>query len=224
MPRAVAQLIAEMAEMNAYIGGLVGAHRAAPRNSLLSRLISQHDDELSDAELVGIGSLLLIAGHETTSNMLSMGTLLLLRHPDQLAAVRDAPEAVVPAVEEMLRYLSVVHSPMPRFATRDLELGGKRIRAGDIVETSLVTANRDEALAGDHPERFDISRKPGPHVAFGHGAHECIGQQLARLEMQIAFPALLRRFPGLKLAVPFEEVRYRRESTVYGVRELPVTW
>ncbi|MBB6170000.1 cytochrome P450 [Nocardiopsis mwathae] len=220
----VTEFIAGMAEMNAYIGGLVAAHRTTPDESLLSRLVREHGDELSDEELTGIGALLLIAGHETTANMLSLGALLLLRHPDQLAAVRDDPDAVAPAVEEMLRYLSVVHAPMPRYATQDMEFGGRRIGAGDIVETSLAAANRDEGLVAGDPDRFDITRKPVAHVAFGHGPHQCIGQQLARLEMHLAFPALLRRFPGLRLAVPFEEVRYRRESTVFGVRELPVAW
>ena len=180
-------------------------------------------DDLSTDELIGIAGLLLIAGHETTSNMLGLGTLALLRHPDQLALVRDDPAAVAPAVEELLRFLGIVHSGIPRTTTRDVEVGGVAIPADSLVILALATANRDPRFLADG-DRLDVTRDAAGHVAFGHGVHHCLGAPLARMEMRIAFPALLRRFPGLALAVPFDEVGFRAFHFIYGLRSLPVTW
>lgn len=208
-------------ESRRYMGELVDRARRDPGDDMIGMLLREHGDDITRAELVGIASLLLIAGHETTANMIGLGTLALLRAPDQLARVRDDPDAVVPAVEELLRYLSVVHSGVPRLVTRDTEIAGQPVAAGDLVVLSLPSANRDPALAGDD---LDVTRAVAPHVAFGHGVHHCLGAPLARMEMAVAFPALLRRFPALALAVPFDEVEFRSATVVHGLRALPVTW
>ncbi|MFF4625528.1 cytochrome P450 [Nonomuraea jabiensis] len=215
--------LANAIAMNAYMGGLVAVQRSDPGENILGMLVRQHGDDLSDEDLTGIGNLLLIAGHETTANMLGLGTLLLLRHPDQLALVRDDPTVVNGAVEEMLRYLSIVNNGVIRTATEEFTLAGQVIRKGERVVMSLPAANRDPALLSE-PDRFDVTRRPSAHVAFGHGIHQCLGQQLARMELRIALPALLRRFPGLRLAVPYEDLRYRVLAPVNGVLSLPVAW
>lgn len=206
-----------------YMGGLVARAQASPGDDMLGMLVREHGDDLSTDELIGIAGLLLVAGHETTSNMLGLGTLALLRHPEQLAKVRDDPAAVEPAVEEMLRWLSIVHSGIPRTTTTEVEIDGHTIPAGAAVVCSLPAANRDPAFIED-PERLDITRGAPGHVAFGHGVHHCLGAPLARMEMRTAFPALLRRFPGLALAVPDDQVDFRSYHVVYGLRSLPVTW
>jgi cytochrome P450 len=207
----------------AYMESLVARAKREPGEDMLGMLVREHADEITDDELVGIGNLLLIAGHETTSNMLGLGTLALLRHPEQLAIVRDDPAAAAPAVEELLRWLTIVHSGVVRTATADVELAGHTIPAGDLVVCSLPTANRDPELIRD-PETLDVTRGAAGHVAFGHGVHHCLGAPLARMEMRIAFPALLRRFPGLALDVPFEEVPFRAFHFIYGLQALPVRW
>jgi cytochrome P450 len=208
-------------DSRAYMRTLVVAARADPGEDLLGMLVRKHGDDVTDDELVGIGSLLLVAGHETTSNMLSLGLLALLRHPAQLALVRDDPAAAGPAVEELLRYLSVVHTGVARTARVDLELAGQPIAAGDLLLCSLPSVNR---AVGERPDELDVARGAPGHVAFGHGVHHCIGAPLARMELRIALPALLRRFPDLALAVPDEEPAYRELHTAYGVHALPVTW
>jgi cytochrome P450 len=201
----------------------VNRARTAPGDDMLGMLVREHGDELSNDELVGVGLLLLIAGHETTANMLGLGTLALLCHPEQLARVRDDPTAVEPAVEELLRWLSIVPAGILRTTTTEVTLAGHTLPAGALVAASLVAANRDPALLED-PERLDITRGALGHLAFGHGVHHCLGAPLARMEMTIAFPALLRRFPQLALAVPFEEVGFRPHHFIYGLQSLPVIW
>lgn len=210
-------------ESREYMTGLVTRAQAAPGEDMLGMLVREHGDDLSTAELTGIASLLLVAGHETTSNMLGLGTLALLRHPDQLATLRDDPAAVEPGVEELLRWLSIVHSGVPRTTTTDVEIAGHTIPAGEQIVLALPGANRDSTLV-DEPDRLDISRGAPGHVAFGHGVHHCLGAPLARMEMRIAFPALLRRFPELALATSFEQVDFRSFHVVYGLHSLPVTW
>ena len=178
----------------AYMTTLVQRSRQQPGEDILGMLVREHGDELTDDELVGIAGLLLLAGHETTSNMLGLGTLALLRHPEQLATVRDDPDAVGPAVEELLRWLSIVQTAIPRITTADVEIAGVRIPAGQLVFASLPSGNRDPDFI-DSPEVLDIRRGAPGHLAFGHGVHHCLGAPLARMEMRIAFPALLRRFP-----------------------------
>jgi cytochrome P450 len=210
-------------EGRAYMAALVAGARRNPGEDMLGMLVREHGDELTDDELRGIASLLLLAGHETTSNMLGLGTLALLRHPDQLEAVRDDPDAVAPAVEELLRWLSIVHSAIPRITTTDVEIAGVPIPAGELVFASLPSGNRDPDVI-DSPEVLDIRRGAIGHLAFGHGVHHCLGAPLARMEMRIAFPALLRRFPNLALAEDFSDVQFRSFHFIYGLRSLEVTW
>jgi cytochrome P450 len=206
-----------------YMAGLVAGARRDPGDDMLGMLVREHGAELTDNELIGIASLLLLAGHETTSNMLGLGTLALLRHPEQLATVREDPDAAVPAVEELLRYLSIVHSTIPRITTTEVEVAGVRIPAGELVFLSLPSGNRDPGFI-DAPEILDVRRGAPGHLAFGHGVHHCLGAPLARMEMRIAFPALLRRFPNLALAKPLSEVQFRRFHFIYGLQALDVTW
>ncbi|AXI77201.1 cytochrome P450 [Peterkaempfera bronchialis] len=212
-------------ELWAYMLGLVAAKRDHPDDTLLGTLIRDGDPDapLGDAELAGLGRLLLVAGHETTANMLALGTYALLCHPEQLRALREDPELVDRAVEELLRYLTIVQFGTVRVAREDVEVGGRLIRAGETVVASLASANRDPEHFPD-PDELDLARPPAQHVAFGHGIHQCLGQQLARVEMKIAYPALLRRFPALDLAVPPGRVPMRDDMFIYGVHRLPVTW
>jgi cytochrome P450 len=210
-------------ESRAFMREQVTRAQAAPGEDLLGMLVREHGDELTDDELVGIALLLLVAGHETTANMLGLGTLALLRHPDQLARVRDEPASVEPAVEELLRWLSIVPQGILRTTTTQVTLAGHTIPAGELVAASLVAANRDRTLVED-PDRLDITRGALGHMAFGHGVHHCLGAPLARMEMTTAFPALLRRFPHLGLAVPFDQVGFRPHHFIYGLQSLPVTW
>jgi cytochrome P450 len=210
-------------ENREYMSALVAQAQADPGEDMLGMLVREHGHDLTTDELIGIGELLLIAGHETTSNMLGLGTLALLQHPDQLELVRDDPAAVAPAVEELLRWLGIVHSGIPRNTTQDVELGGVVIPADSLVILALAAANRDPRFHDDG-DRLDVTRDAAGHVAFGHGLHHCLGAPLARMEMQIAFPALLRRFPGLAPAVPFEEIGFRAFHFVYGLHALRVTW
>jgi cytochrome P450 len=200
-----------------YIGELVLAKRAIPADDLLGDLVTS---DLSDAELAGVGAFLLAAGLDTTANMIALGTFALLSHPEQLHALRADPGL---AVEELLRYLSVAHTGV-RAALEDVELDGQVIRAGESVTLSVQAANRDPAKFAD-PDTLDLGRKATGHLAFGHGIHQCLGQQLARVELRVALPALFARFPALRLAVPAGDVPVRGpEAGVYGVHRLPVTW
>jgi cytochrome P450 len=211
------------AESRTYMGELVDRARTEPGDDMLGMLVREHGDDLARSELIGIASLLLIAGHETTANMLGLGTLALLRAPEQLALVRDEPGAVAPAIEELLRFLSVVHSGIPRTVRRDTTVGDVPVAAGEVLVLSLPAANRDPA-AVEHPDDLDVTRTIAPHVAFGHGVHHCLGAPLARAEMAVAFPALFRRFPTLAPGIPFEEIEFRSATIVHGLRALPVTW
>nr|WP_049566978.1 cytochrome P450 [Nonomuraea sp. SBT364] len=217
------QRVAAQREDRAYMAGLVDRAQADPGEDMLGMLVREHGDDLSTDELVGVAGLLLLAGHETTSNMLALGTLALLRHPGQLALIREDPALVEPAVEEMLRWLSIVHSLPPRTTTAEVEIAGHVIPAGSLVVCSLPAANRDPAFVDD-PGILDITRGAAGHVAFGHGVHHCLGAPLARMEMRVAFPALLRRFPALAVADPREQADFRASSLVYGLRTLRVTW
>ncbi|NUR89751.1 MAG: cytochrome P450, partial [Nonomuraea sp.] len=215
--------LAARQEDRAYMADLVARAQADPGEDLLGTLVREHGTDLSTDELIGIAGLLLLAGHETTANMLALGTLALLRHPYQSAAIRDDPALVEPAVEELLRWLTVVQVLPPRTTTAEVEIAGRSVPAGALVVCALPAANRDSALVED-PDRLDVTRGAPGHVAFGHGVHHCLGAPLARMEMRIAFPALLRRFPALALADPEAEPDFRRFSAVYGVHTLPVTW
>ncbi|MGW6442128.1 cytochrome P450 [Lentzea sp. NPDC055074] len=208
-------------ELRQFMRGLVLAKRENPGDDLLSGLV--RDTDLDDNELTGIANLLLIAGHETTANMLALGTFALLEHPGEFAKLRDDPELVENAVEELLRYLSIISMGVSRHAKEDVEIGGVTVRAGETVVVSVPAVNRDDSQYDD-PHALLVDRPRGHHVAFGHGIHQCLGQQLARVEMAVGFTELLRRLPTLKLAVPASEVPLRTDMSIYGVHELPVTW
>ncbi len=209
--------------INRFMRDLVVAKRADPDDAVISGLITSGSG-LTDDELVGISMLLLIAGHETTANMLGLGTFALLQNPEQLQRLRERPELMPDAVEELMRYLSIVGSTgLPRVALEDVELGGAQIQAGQTVLISLPAVNRDPAL-GDRLDELDVTRERTHHVAFGHGIHQCLGQQLARVEMRIGFRSLLDRFPALRLATSPEQVPMRTDMTIYGVHALPIAW
>lgn len=216
----VDEKVAAYTGLTTYLRELVTRKRATPGEDILSDLAA-HDD-LTVEELTGIGFLLLLAGHETTANMLGLGTFALLEHPDQLARLRAEPELLPGAVEEILRHLSVV-DVLFRYATQDIELAGETIREGSTVVVSLLAANHDPQRFDD-PDSLDVGRQARGQLAFGHGVHQCLGQQLARIEMRAGFDRLLRRFPTLELAVPAREVRLKTDMNIYGVHELPVTW
>ncbi|MFC9878750.1 cytochrome P450 [Streptomyces libani] len=210
------------AALRGYIHQLVLAKREKPTDDILSELVQS--GELTDEELSGVGVLLLIAGHETTANMIALSTMCLLQNPEQLAALRADPSLMDGAVEELLRYLTVVQFGVRRTALEDVELHGQQIKEGSMVVASLASGNRDTEHLADDPEALDVGRSHTAHLAFGHGIHQCLGQQLARAELKAALSALLDRFPTLRLAVPVEEVPMRDDMLVYGVHELPVTW
>ncbi|UJB42447.1 cytochrome P450 [Streptomyces sp. A1-5] len=206
--------------LTTYLAQLVTRKRAEPGEDILSDLAL--DDDLAVEELVGIAFLLLLAGHETTANMLALGTFALLEHPEQLAALRAEPDLLPDAVEELLRHLSVADI-FYRYATEDIELAGETIGKGSTVVVALSAANRDPRRFDD-PDTLDVHRRARGHLSFGHGVHQCLGQQLARVEMRAGFGGLLRRFPTLELAVPAGEVKLRTDMSIYGVHALPVTW
>ena len=217
-----------ISESLTYMGELVKQQRKHPGDGLLGMLIRTYGDDIDDRELAGLADGVLIGGHETTASMLALGAIALLQSPEHAAVVRDgAAEAVHRAVEELLRYLTVVQVAFPRFAREDVEVAGQQIKAGEMVLVSLSGANRDPALAPGTDtdlERFDPTRSPTSHYAFGYGIHRCVGSELARMELRIAYPALLRRFPTLRLDRPLSEISFREYSVVFGVEDLPVAW
>ena len=209
-----------------YLDGLMGEKMARPGDDLLSGLVERvRSGELSRRESARMGVLLLIAGHETTANMIALGTLALLEHPEQLALLRDTddPKLVAAAVEELLRYLTIVHNGRRRAALADIEIGGQVIRTGEGMIMPNDLANRDPAAFAE-PDRLDLSRDARRHIAFGFGVHQCLGQPLARMELQVVYGTLYRRIPTLKLAAPVESLSFKHDGSVYGVYELPVTW
>jgi cytochrome P450 len=179
--------------------------------------------ELTLAEAVNLAYQLVQGGHETTANTIALGTLQLLQNPDQLQALIKDPTLAKSAVEEMLRYQTVVQHSIARVAVEDAQVGGEWVRKGEGVFALLVAADHDPE-AFPEPQRFNIQRTERNHLAFGFGVHQCIGQQLARLELQEVFSLLFRRLPTLKLAVPFEQLKFRGMETNFGVEELPVIW
>jgi cytochrome P450 len=199
---------------------LVQRKREKPTDDLLGGLVTDAPD-LTDEELTNMAFLLLGGGLDTTANMLGLGTFALLEHPGQIPAITD-PARVDNAVEELLRYLSVVPGTV-RAALEDVELEGVQIKAGESVTVWILAGNRDPERFAD-PDTLDPTRNTSGHVAFGHGIHQCLGQQLARVEMRVGFPALFRRFPDLALAVAPEDVPLRTDMVIYGVHALPVTW
>ncbi len=204
-----------------FVADLTRRKRGEPGDDMISGLIET--GELTDEEVANMGMLLLVAGHETTANMLGLGTFLLLTRPDQLRLLREDPTLVDNAVEEMMRYLTIIHFGTTRTALEDVEIGGVVVRAGETVSISVPAANRDPERF-ERPDEFDVTRSASGHLGFGHGAHQCLGQQLARIEMRVGYAALFREFPDLRLAVPASEVRMRTDMSIYGVHELPVAF
>lgn len=212
--------------MYAYIQELVQRKEREPGDDLISRMITDYvaTGQLDHATTAMNSVIMMQAGHETTANMIALGTVALLQHPSAFERLgrTDDPALVANVVEELMRYLSIVHSQVDRVATEDLVIGGQLIRAGEFVMMNLPAGNWDTEFVED-PESFDIDRNTRGHLGFGYGVHQCIGANLARVEMQVAFATLARRLPGLKLAVPPEELRFK-EADIYGMKELPVTW
>jgi cytochrome P450 len=213
-------------EMYVYIQELVARKEREPGDDLISRLITDYvaTGQLDYNTVAANGVIMMLAGHETTANMISLGTVALLEHPEVFERLGQTDDVAViaNAIEELLRYLSIVHAQVDRIATEDLVLGGQQIRAGDRLLMNLPAGNWDSEFV-DSPETLDIARIARGHVAFGYGTHQCIGANLARVEMQVAFATLARRLPGLQLAVPPDELRFK-EADIYGMKELPVTW
>jgi cytochrome P450 len=216
----VPEAAAKMAE---YLTKLVASKRATPTEDLLTELVeaTEDGDRLSEEELVGMAFLLMVAGHETTVNLIGNGVLHLLRSPDQLAALRADPDLLPAAVEEILRLDGPVNIATIRFATEPITLGGQDIPAGDFVLVALSSANRDPDKF-TNPDALDLTRPAGGHMAFGHGIHYCVGAPLARLEGQIALGKLIARFPDLTLAAEPDELVWRNSTLMRGLRKLPV--
>jgi cytochrome P450 len=214
--------LAAVQQCHEHMATLVAQHRISPGEGVLGRLVGEHGAEFDDGTLVGLVDLLLLAGYESTSSMIALGTLLLLQNRDQLPLLLDDASVDV-AVEEMLRYLTVAHTTMPRVALKDVTVDGATIAAGDIVLCSLPAANRDPDFTAD-PDRVDLARQFNSHVAFGHGMHRCFGAPLARIQMRVVFQRLFRRLPDLSLAIPVEDVQFRTAMISYGLTSLPVTW
>jgi cytochrome P450 len=207
------------ADMQAYMSELVARLRREPGNGLLGALIRAHGEEMTDAELVATGNLLLLAGHETTSSLIAQSVLLLLERPSARRALLADESSLRGGIEELLRFLTVFHFSLPRTARRDVVVAGTAVAAGDRVLCSFSVANRDARLF-DRPDEFDPSRAAPPHLAFGHGIHFCLGAPLARLEMRIVLPAIFSAFPGMRLA-PGGAV-FREGSLTFGLDALPV--
>jgi cytochrome P450 len=220
------RLVAVMALLN-YMLELLARKEREPGDDLLSRLMTDYvaTGQLSRETAAMNGLIMVQAGHETTASMIALGSLALLQHPDELARLRvtDDPAVVANIVEELMRYLTIVHSLVERVALEDLTIGGQLVHAGDVVLMNLPAGNWDPDFV-DNPDTFDVNRNARGHLGFGYGVHQCIGANLARVELQVAFATLARRLPGLRLAVPLEHLRFQNEKEIYGIHELPVTW
>ena len=216
-------------ELFGFLDELVSAEEAEPGDNLLGRQVTRRgpgggpggDDDHRD--LVSLAFLLLVAGHETTANMISLGVLAVLRDPARLMTAVTDPGRAPAAVEELLRYFSIADTGTGRFSLADTEIGGSLVRAGEGVIVSLLAANHDPVAFPD-PGTLDPGRRIRQHVAFGAGPHQCLGQSLARAELEIVYQTLFRRIPGLRLAVPLDELPVKDDAFVYGLHELPVAW
>ena len=212
-------------ELRSYLDDLVTRKESDPGDDLFGRQIARQRQEgsVDHAGLVSLAFLLLTAGHETTANMISLGVIGLLSHPEHLALLEADPGRMPTVVEELLRYFTIADGVTTRLATEDVDIGGVRIRAGEGVIVSTLSANWDPAVF-ENPAALDPGREGRHHLAFGFGPHQCLGQNLARMELQIVFDTLFRRIPTLRLAVPMEDIPLKTDAVVYGVHELPVTW
>jgi cytochrome P450 len=220
-----AEVRGSLVELFAYLDALIAKKEKAFQDDIISRLVNEqlrpgYVDRLT---LINIIRLLLSAGHQTTQNMTALGIVTLLQHPEQLELIKTNPEVIPGAVEELLRYSSVLHIGARRVALEDIDVNGVMVKSGEGVICSIPAANRDEKLF-PNPDQFDIERDAAGHVAFGFGIHQCLGQVLARMELQVLYGTIFNRLPNLRLAVPFETLRFRHDMFVYGVYELPLAW
>lgn len=213
-------------DLREYLRDLVDRKRVEPADDVISHLIElEGEGALTTDEVLNMLRLLLGAGHETTANMIALGTLALLENPQQLELLRGDPsqQQVAGAVEELLRYLTISHFGRRRIATEDIEIGGRLIRAGEGVVVANDSANRDPDAFPD-PDVLDLTRDARHHLTFGYGIHQCLGQPLARVELQVVYPTLFRRLPDLRLAAPVEELPFKTHMVFYGLFSMPVTW
>jgi cytochrome P450 len=209
-----------------YLARLAARKARYPGDDILSRLVAR--DDLDARQTASLGFMLLVTGHESTAHMSAIAVLALLRDPARAALLRARPALVPGAVEELLRWQTIIHLGLARAATQDVEIAGRRVLAGDGVICMLSTANRDPAVFGGvgatDPGELDLARDARRHLAFGFGVHQCLGQALARAELQIIVDTLLRRLPGLRLAADGQPLAFGTENIVYGLKALPVTW
>ena len=213
------------AELRTYMDDLITRKESEPGDDLFGRLIARQreDGTLDHASLVSTAFLLLAAGHETTANMISLGVVGLLNHPDQLARIAADPGNTPKAVEELLRYFSIADTVTSRVATEDVPIGDMTIKEGEGVVVSGLSANWDPQVF-TNPDELDVERGTRNHIAFGFGPHQCLGQNLARMELEVVFNTLFRRIPGLRLAAPVDDIPFKTDVGLYGAYELPVTW
>jgi cytochrome P450 PksS len=206
-----------------YLRQTFDKRRADPRDDLLTALLQAEEagDKLNPDELLSMVFVLLVAGHETTANLIASGTLALLQHPDQLALLRNDPTLIRSAVEELLRFANPVETATERYAREDMDFGGAAIQRGEMVLAALASANRDETVFANADE-LDITRAKNKHLAFGMGSHYCVGAPLARMEGAIAINLLVQELPNLRLAIPAEQLRWRSTQIVRGLEALPV--
>lgn len=220
--------VPELQAFLAYLADISEQRREDPREDLLSALVQAEEaaDRLSEIELYSMLMLLIVAGHETTVNLIGNGVVTLIQYPEQLALLRANPSLIGAAIEELLRYDSPVESSTDRFALEDVTIGGQHIARGDHVLVIIASANRDRASFGEKADDLDIMRAENPHVAFGHGIHYCLGAALARMEGAIAIGSLLERAPNVRLALPMEElcIRPSVSDLLRGYREIPICW
>lgn len=217
---------AAMVEVGRYLEKLIALKEREPGDDLISRAIVEYRESGEDyttRDLVNLCRLLMNGGYETTANMISLCTMALLQNPDQLAKLREDPALIKPAIEELVRYITIGDLAIPRVALEDIEMGGVTIRKGDGILCLSLTANRDPQVF-DRPDELILERGTRRHLGFGHGVHHCIGADLARVELEIALLKIIQRIPTIGLAVPAESIRTKEGSVVYGVWELPVTW
>jgi len=217
---------ASATELGGYLARLIETKRTAPTDDVVSDLAARVEaGELTTPDAALMAMVMLIAGHETSANMIALGTLALMQNPGQLDLLRasEDPKVVSGAVEEMLRFLTVAHTGQRRIAREDIEIGGRTIRAGEGIIVSLPAGNWDPQVFPE-PAMLDLRRPAAQHHAFGFGIHQCVGQQLARVELQVVYGTLYRRIPTLALAIPLTDVEYKYDSLAFGVTALPVTW
>jgi cytochrome P450 len=220
------EIMTALVDLYGYFAGLIEVKRARPGDDLMSALIAARDDtdRLSEEELTILGCTLLIGGHETTANQINLSLLLLLDNSCELERLRADLGLIPGAVEELMRYVRLGGGlPPARMTTEDVEVGGVTIPAGEVVLPLFASANRDPSVFSD-PDRFDVSRVPANHLAFGAGVHHCLGAQLARLELQEAFRGLLVRVPGIRLAVPATALQFKPGMAIHSLQELPIRW